>query len=298
MRALKYKDENEIEIAAVVEPSIKEYTSSMMELCMRATISSGILVVVSIISAFYFRLEDRMIFIMLFSSWIICIIVTIIKYYNFKIIRDGYNIKISYGLIYKKEVNIPINTIQSLIIVEGVIKKPLGYFSLKVETIGYGKNKGHSTIICPIAKRKVLNKLIQDIIPEMNVTYVLRNSPAKALNEFLLYKLLEELLVIGLIAIFIPNGYYIFFMIPFLIVWNNIRFKDNGLYYGNDFVVMRFRKLDRKTVIINKVFIQSFEKEQNIFQKRKSIAKYKVIIAGDRLGRTYKVGYISQNNFS
>lgn len=298
MRALKYKDENEIENGVVVEPSIKEYTSSLIDLFMIATISSSILVGFSIISAFYFRLEDIIIFIMLFSSWIICCIVTIIKYYNFKIIRDGYNIKICYGLFYKKEVNIPINTIQSLIIVEGVIKKPLGYFSLKVQTIGYGKDKGQSTMLCPIAKRKVLNKFLEDIIPEMNVTYDLRNSPAKALNEFLLYKLLEEVLVIGLIAVFIPNGYYIFLMIPFLIVWNNVRFKDNGLYYGNDFVVMRFRKLNRKTVIINKVFIQSFEKEQNIFQKRKAIAKYQVTIAGDRLGRTYKVGYISQNNFS
>ena len=197
----------------------------------------------------------------------------------------------------KEEVTIPVNRIQSLIIVEGVIKKPLGYFSLKVQTIGYGKDKSESTMLCPIAKRKLLNKFFEDILPEMNITYDLRNSPGKALKGFLLFRLLDEVIVIGLIDIFVPYGYYIFLLIPILLFWQYLRFKDNGLYYGNDFVVMSYRKLSRKTVIIHKDCIQSFEKVQNIFQKRKAIAKYKVTIAGDSLGKSYVVRYMNENNY-
>ncbi|MGH4124106.1 MAG: PH domain-containing protein [Clostridium sp.] len=293
MRKINNKNENELE----VKENTKKITTSLKDLFMMATMSSSILVGFSIIAAFYFKLEDIIIFIMLSISWITCTIVTILKYYNFTVIREVDNIKLSYGLFNKKEEIIPVKRIQSLIIVEGLIKKPLGYSSLKVENTGCGKNKGESTMSCPLAKSKVLNKFFEDILPEMNINYDLRNSPEKALNGFLLFRLLEEVMIIGIMAIFLPYGRYVFFIIPILLVWYKIRFKDNGLYYGNDFVVMRFRKLNRKTVIIRKDCIQSFEKEQNIFQKRKAIAKYKVTIAGDNMGKSYKVGYIGENTF-
>jgi len=292
MIELKSKEENEDKN----EFEIKEFTTSLKDLFMMATMTSCILVGISIILAFGFAINNIKIFIILFISVIICTIITIIKYYKFTVIREVDNIKLSYGLFNKKEVTIPVKRIQSLIIVEGVIRKPLGYFTLKVETLGYGKDKCKSTMICPIAKRKVLNKFFEDILPEMNINYDLRTSPGKALNGFLLFRLLEELMVIGLIAIYVTYGYLIFLLIPILLVWHNLRFEDNGLYYGNDFVVMRYRKLNRKTVIIKRDCIQSFEKQQTIFQKRKAIARYKVTIAGDSLGKSYKVGYMSENN--
>ncbi len=291
MRELKNKDENEI------DECIKEFIIPFKDLFIMGTIYSVVLIGLPIIIALYFNMGAIIIFSMLFISWIICTTVTLMKSYNFTIIRYGNNIKLSYGLFHKKQSNIPVSQIQSLIIVEGLIKKPLGYFSLKVETQDYRKDKGKSIVICPIVKSKVLSKFFEDILPEMNINYNLRNSPQKALSGFLLVKLLEGLTIIALIAMFVPYGYYIFLLVPILFVWHNIRFKDNGLYYGNDFVVMRFRKLNRKTVIIFKECIQSFEKKQNIFQKRKSIANYKVTIAVGGLGKSYAVGHIGENIF-
>jgi putative membrane protein len=320
-----YRNKDEVEITE--EKDIKTFTSSLKDLFMLATMSSRILVGVSIIIAFYSKIEDiipkefkkraevfgedvmkdangtsiikfvvALTFIMLFISWIISIIITIIKYYNFTVIREEDNIKLSYGLFDKKEVTIPVKRIQSLIIVEGVIKKPLGYFSLNVETIGYGKDKGESTMLCPIARRKVLNKFFEDILPEMNITYDLMKSPRKALKGFLSFRLFRDFIIISIIAIFVPYGYYVYLLIPILIIWRYIRFKDNGLYYSNDFVVIRYRKLARKTVIIHKECIQSIEKVQNVFQKRKAIAKYKVTIAGNTLGKSYKALYMNENH--
>ncbi|MBZ9688798.1 PH domain-containing protein [Clostridium estertheticum] len=294
MRELKNKHENKNEFQ--LEGCTKEFTSSLKDLVMMATISSIIFLGLSIVVAFNFNMGDIIIFSMLLISWLLCTIVTIIKYYNFKVIREVDNIKLTYGLFHKKEIIIPVKGIQSLVIVEGVIKKPLGYFSLKVETMDSGNGKGECRMICPIAKSKVLNKFFEDILPEMNITYELRNSSPKALNGFLLFRLVQEVMIIGLIAMFLPYGYCIFIIIPILLLWHNIRFNDNGMYYGNDFVVMRFRKLDRKTVIIHKECIQSFEKQQNIFQKKKAIARYKVTIAGNSLGKSYAVGYMSENN--
>jgi len=296
MRLLNNKDENEDELE--IDESIKQFTPSLKDFLMMATMYSSILVGFSMIVAYYFKIGDVIVLAMIICSWLISVIVILIKYYNFTVIRDGYNITITYGIFLKKKKTIQVKQIQSLTIIEGIIKKPLGYFSIKVQTIGYGKEKGEYLLICPIAKMKVLNKFVENILPEMNINYDLRTSPGKALNGFVLFKLFEATIIIGLVANCIPYGYYIFCITPILFVWYNLIYKDNGLYYGNDFVVMRYRKLNRNTVIICKSCIQSFEKEQNIFQKKKAVAKYKVTIASDSLGKSYKVGYISENSLS
>lgn len=235
-----------------------------------------------------------LIFIMLLILWMISVIATIIKYYKFTVIRNEDNIKLSYGLFVKKEVTIPVKQIQSLTLVEGVIKKSLGYFSLKVDTIGNGEDRG-STLICPSGKRKVINKLFQDILPEMNITYDLMKSPREALMGFLLFRLSIECIVMSLVAIYIPHGYYAFLLVPILGIWHYISFMDNGIYSDKNFVILRYRNLARKTVIIKRDCIKSIEKEQNIFQKKKAIATYNVIIPGDGFGKLYSVGYIDEN---
>ncbi|WP_298837007.1 PH domain-containing protein [Clostridium sp.] len=317
------KNENQDKI--IEEKNIKMFTSSLRDLFVMATFSTRILAVFFIILAFYSKIDDMMpkefkkkvqgytdnimkgingvniiryvvmlIIIMLFISWVISIGLTIIKYYKFTVIREDDNIKLSYGLFNKKEVTIPVKRIQSLIIVEGIIKKPLGYFSLNVETIGYGKDKGESTIICPIAKRIVLDKFFVDILPEMNIIYKLEKSPRKALKGFLLLRLVPEFIAIFLVAYFAPYGYYIFLLVPSLVILHYTRFIDNGLYCGDKFIVMRYRKFSRETVIIQKDCIQSMEKIQNLFQKNKAITKCKVTIAGDILGSSYTVGYMNE----
>ncbi len=319
-------NKNKEEVKIMEEKNIKKFTSSLKDLFVMATFSTRILAGFFIITAFYFKIDNiipdevkrkaetftgdmvneingasiikyiaALIMIMLFISWSISVIVTVMKYYRFTVIREEDNIKLSYGFFDKKEVTIPVKRIQSLIIVEGVIKKPLGYFSLNVETIGYGKDKGESTMICPIAKKKVIDKFFENILPEMNITYDLVKSPRKALKRFLLFRLVVVLIVMSIIAIFAPYGYYVFLLLPILVIWDYIRFIDNGLYCSDDFVVMRYRDLARETVIVQKECIQSVEKIQNIFQKRRGIAKCKVIIAGDILGKSYTVGYMNEN---
>jgi len=318
----KMEDKAEI----IEEENIRKFTCSLKDLFMMATMSTSILAGFFIIAAFYSKIDDILpeefkrkvdmsindlmkdvngaqiikyiailIFSMLFMSWIISVIITVIKYYKFSVIREEDNIKLSYGFFDKKEVTIPVKRIQSLTIVEGVIKKSFGYFSLNVETVGYGKDKGESTMICPIAKRKVLNKFFEDIIPEMNITYDLMKSPKRALIGFLLLNLLSYIIIMILIAIFAPYGYYVFLLVPIIVFWQYKRFVDNGMYNGEDLVVMRYRNISRETVIVQRECVQSMEKMQNIFQKRKAISNYKVSIAGEILGKSYKVRYMDEN---
>ncbi|MGH4050141.1 MAG: PH domain-containing protein [Clostridium sp.] len=318
------KEKNKVEIAQ--KDNTRKFTCSLKDLFVMATMSTKIIAGFFIMFAFYSKIEDILpdelknwaessindsvkdvsrvdiikyivilILIILLISWIISVLITVIKYYKFEVVREEDNIKLSYGLLDKKEVTIPVKRIQSITIVEGLIKKSFGYFSLNVETIGYGKDKGESTMICPIAKKKILNKFFEDIIPEMNITYDLMKSPRRALKGFLLVNLIGYIIAIALIVKFAPYGYYVFILLPIIVIWQYIQFGDNGMYTGDDLVVLRYRKLSRETVIVQRECVQSMEKIQNIFQKKKSIAKFKVTIAGDIVGKSYQVGYMDEN---
>ncbi|MBU3189970.1 PH domain-containing protein [Clostridium bowmanii] len=322
------ENRNSANVEIMEGANIKKINCSVKDLFMMSLMSSGILAGFFMIINAYFKIQDiaskevmrkvqvfsedaikginttsmikyrvTLIFIMLLILWMISVIATIIKYYKFTVIRNEDNIKLSYGLFDKKEVTIPVKQIQSLTLVEGVIKKSLGYFSLKVDTAGYGEvgEGGGSTVICPSGKREVINKFFQDILPEMNITYDLIKSPREALMGFLVFRLLIECVVMSLVAIYVPYGYYIFILVPILAIWHYISFIDNGLYSNKDFVILRYRNLSRKTVIIKKDCIKSIQKEQNTLQKKKAIAKYRVIIPGDGFGKLYSVGYMDEN---
>ncbi|MEK6263837.1 MAG: PH domain-containing protein [Clostridium sp.] len=325
VKSLIFK-ENKMRTEEEVAITAKKLTTSTKDLFVMASMSSNMVAGIFIIIAFYSNVVDKipdavkrkakvfsnnvikdvnskgmityivaLILAALFISWSVSVIITVIKYYGFTVTREEDYIKLSYGLLNKKEVTIPVKRIQSITIVEGIIKKSFGYFSLNVETIGYGKDKGESTMLCPIAKKKVLDNFFQDILPEMNINYDLVKSPRKALKGFILFRLVDDIIIMSIIAIFVPYGQFVFILLPVIAIWNYIRFIDNGIYFDNDFIVMRYRRSARETVIIQKECIQSIERRQNIFQKRKAVAKYKVNIAGDILGKSYTVGYISQN---
>ncbi|MEK6266035.1 MAG: PH domain-containing protein [Clostridium sp.] len=319
-----FKENEDIQVEITEGTPLKKFECSLKDLFVMATMSSRILAGVFVIIAVYFKIEDlvpevfmkkaevfgvdtikevnasstirykiAIVFIIIFISWMISVVATIIKYYKFTLIRQEDTIKLSYGLFDKKEVSIPVKQIQSTTIVEGFTKKPLWYFSLKVNTIGNGENRGGSIMICPSAKGEVLNKFFQDILPEMNISYDLIKSPRKALFGFLLVRVLIYSIVISLIAIYVTYGYYVFLLLPILVIWNYVSFNDNGIYWGDHFVIMRYRKLSRKTIIIKKECIKYIDKEQSYFQKKKSICKYEVTITGDNFGKSYSVNYVS-----
>lgn len=301
-----------------VTEGTKKFQCTLKDLFVMATMSSRILVGFFMIIGVYIKMDDvvpeefmrkakvfgvdsikganatstiryrvELILIMLFISWIISILATIIKYYKFTVIREEDNIKLSYGLFDKKEVNIPVKQIQSTTIVEGVTKKTFGYFSLKVDTIGNGEDRGGSRLICPSAKMIVLNKFFKDILPEMNITYDLVKPPRKALIVFLLCRLTIYSILMSIIAIYAPYGHFVFLLLPILMFWHYISFNDNGVFWGEHFVIMRYRKFSRKTVIIKRNCIKSIGKDQNYFQKRQDITIYRVTIAGEGSGKTY-----------
>lgn len=81
-------------------------------------------------------------------------IVVFIRYYSFTVIREDDTLEYEMGLIKRRGGSIPEEKIQNIIVKENILKRILGYTSLKVETAGYDSQvEGGSKVVVPIEKR-------------------------------------------------------------------------------------------------------------------------------------------------
>ena len=211
-------------------------------------------------------------------AFILSFIAMIIKYYNFSLIRKEKSLKISYGLLNKKEVTIPINKILSINIKEGLLRKPFGFCEVKISSIGYGNESGEKAILCPLIKKKKLYILLQEVLPEFKLNNNFKSVSKNSRFSYLGFYELIILTVCIIVTIFVDYGYFSFILPLITFIFSYFQYKDNGLDYSEKTLYLRKRKIALSTYIIPKNRIQSVGKVSNYFSRKKSFSKVKIYI--------------------
>lgn len=88
-------------------------------------------------------------------SWIISTAGYALKYANFKIERNGNEIRIVQGLFDKKEFVLKLHRIQAITVKEGILRQPIGYCSVEVEVIQSIESAGNEVMLHPFMKKKM-----------------------------------------------------------------------------------------------------------------------------------------------
>jgi putative membrane protein len=90
-----------------------------------------------------------------FLAWVLAILGTIFAHARFTLSRsaDGRYLHIERGLLECHETTVPLARIQAITVVEGVLRQPLGYATLRVESAGFGAEEGVSTALFPLLPR-------------------------------------------------------------------------------------------------------------------------------------------------
>ncbi|WP_445291332.1 PH domain-containing protein, partial [Bacillus cereus] len=93
-------------------------------------------------------------------SWIISTAGYALKYANFKIERNGNEIRIVQGLFDKKEFVLKLHRIQAITVKEGILRQPIGYCSVEVEVIQSIGAASNEVMLHPFMKKKDVQHLI------------------------------------------------------------------------------------------------------------------------------------------
>lgn len=229
------------------------------------------------------------IFIIIFLvSWLAAIGGTILKFANFTLIRDGNELHISRGLLERRQLTIPLARIQAIRLVEGVLRGPLGFVTIHVESAGYGTNKGESTVLFPILARKKLQLFLKDFAPQYEEVGEVNFNPLpiKALTGYLIRPSLPMFIFMIPLAVLVPYGSFVFVGLPFVLLYGFWKYKSAGWAREDQILLLKTRLLGQTTAMIPKGRIQWYETQQSPIQFRSGLSSFSAAVAS---GKRFKL---------
>ncbi len=115
----------------------------------------------------------------LIISYVLGTIITIIRYYNYKVVQQGNHLKISYGLLNVKNLTVPTDRLQAVLEKQSFLRKIFGYTSIHfiitsdmdIESNDDASDNG-KIMILPFIKQKEAYEIIGKLVPEMKFNKV------------------------------------------------------------------------------------------------------------------------------
>ncbi|WP_264448657.1 PH domain-containing protein [Bacillus cereus] len=224
-----------------------------------------------------------MVAILLVVSWIISTIGYALKHGNFTVNRKNDEVRISQGLLERKELVLKLHRIQGITIKEGIFRQMFGYCAVQVEVIqskGLGEEKDKVTLHPIIRKDRV-----QELLAHLQLPYELNTNiialPKAALRRYLIDSFIFfAMLAIPLtgISIYFEKYFIMWALIPLAILTFTLgyaTFKTNGYSVNGEQITLVYRSLGKYTGLVRRRHVQSMEKTQSYFQRRADLCTYK-----------------------
>ncbi len=230
------------------------------------------------------------IIIVIVAAWIFSFFSTLLMYGDFSVEVKKEEIVIMRGIFEKKRITVPYNRIQAIYVNEGLVRQPLGYASAHLESAGYGDDKGTgSLMLFPLIPRKKVEKLIKEIVPQHDVKIDGYTPPFKTLRRYIFRAAFIILLITGLVYYFLYNAAWIWIFPALSIFWGWLKYKDAGIGWDRDNIILRSRTLSKTTAIIKRNRIQDISINQSPIQRYRNLCTIQVYVASGDHGKSFSV---------
>ena len=300
------------EVDEEISPVLK-YKLTWRQLLIAASTSGGIGVVLSFVAAigsqldnlipdeFYTRATETIldatiplilitVALILILSWIFSVVGTVLKYGGFVLSRQENDLLIHRGVLEKRQLTIPVQRIQAIRVVEGLLRQPFGYAAIYVESGGGGgKDEQFSTVLYPLMKRKHIKAFLEEVLPEIPIHNDVESLPTRARRRYMIRFTLPTLIPIGALSYFVPYGYISVLLIPLACLVGYLHYRDAGWSVKKGIALLQFRQIGRTRVYIARRRIQAMEMQTSYFQKRRLLTTFQVSILSSLAGKQFRV---------
>ncbi|WP_394236594.1 PH domain-containing protein [Niallia oryzisoli] len=279
-----------------IEESDIVYTMKPSQLMLLASTSGGAGVVISASLAFILQFDELIpfekvfkelqgyisngiafvsiaLFLLFLLAWFIAVVGTMFKYAGFTVKKVEEDLVISRGLLEKRQLTIPLNRIQGILISENIIRQPIGYCSVYLESAGGSLEKNSSkTLLLPIIKKKEVAALLSPFLHDYCFSPELVPAPKRALKRYMFRGLLLPLIIAAAAIIFFrPWGFLSLVLIPFAAIWAFLNYKDAGWSLHQQQLTLTYRGIVKNTFYMRKNKIQSLTLARSPFQERQAL---------------------------
>lgn len=223
-------------------------------------------------------------------AWLISFFSTLFTYGNFRLQVKAKEVVVSRGIFEKKSITVPYNRIQAIHVTEGIIRQPLGYASLHLESAGYGDDKGTGSIVLfPLIKQSRIISLLKDVLPDYEIEINGFKPPGYSLRRYIFRSAFPVTMAAAALYWLLSFNLFIWILPAASVYWGWLKYRDAAIGWGDDIVMLRSRRLSKSTAFIKKKRVQDATIIQSPFQRWKNLCSVQVFVASGDQGKSFTV---------
>lgn len=219
------------------------------------------------------------------------------KYHKFLVYRNKEFLNIHFGMFEKKNYQISVKKITAVYLNQTLIQTLLGYYSICIESVGYGSEKDEVNMLYPLVHKNDIEDVLNKLLPEYNFRGDIEYAHKSTCIRFICGKLMlfgGIALGLGLVVKLFKVDTQIIVIIVGLITLFGIcigylEYKHSAIGINSKLLYLSIKGHGRRIIIIPINKIQTYSIQQNYFQENKSIFDYEISIQSGMLQSRYIV---------
>jgi putative membrane protein len=211
----------------------------------------------------------------------------IVAFAGFSLVRDGERLRIRRGLLARRAASVPLARVHAVDVVEGVLRRPFGMASVRMETAGYRSEPAAAQTLLPLVHLRDVERLLAEFVPVLAApTAPLEPPPARARRRYALPPALAGALVGAGVAVAVPAAWP---AVPALAALGAadglLRHRSAGWREDRGRLVVRGRVLARRTLLARVDRLQHHGLRASPVQRSASLADFEAAVGSGRSGR-------------
>ena len=217
---------------------------------------------------------------LLLVAWALSAVGSIVSFAGFAVARDGDRLRIRRGLFQRSDAVVPVRRIHAVRVVEGVLRRPFGLATLRLEVAGYAEERAAARTLFPLLRRDEIAAFLAELLPELaDEPDGLTAPPARAARRYVLPPALAGALGGGAACLVFPGtAPWPLLAAPLLALNGWWSFQAAGWRLRDGRLAMRSRMLARTTLLTPAARLQQHATAQNPFQRRAGLADLAVAV--------------------
>ena len=213
----------------------------------------------------------------------------VVAFAGFTLVRDEDRLRIRRGLLQRRTASLPLARVHAVDVVEGVLRRPFGLASVRIETAGYRKEHAAAQTVLPLVRTRDVPRLLAELMPALALDggpEPLSRPPGRARRRYALPPALAAALLGVALTVEVPRAWA---AIPALAVAGAseglLRYRAAGWRDDGRHLVIRTRVLARRTLIARVDRLQEHGTSASLLQRRARLADFQAAVGSGRTGR-------------
>lgn len=228
-----------------------------------------------------------------------------VRFYGFRVAREGRNVIVRYGLLTEKNYTLQVRNIHAVIIKQNMFQQLLGRCSVEAVCMGFGDEQNETALLFPIIKKSKLNELLDVILPEY-VTEM--HARPKKKTGFVFHAITPAIFwgVLGVIAYVVCSlimdsalfvGVIAVFVVLLILVNGILSYRNTTLDWNEKVVSVQSGGLAKTTYRIRTDAVQEVQIKAGLIRRALGMGTYYVHYHGPTLSNTCAASNISDEFF-